>query len=150
GQGVATLLAATALLRFTEAVLASRHALKGGAAADDVVRAIAGETRSEAQVATHAVDTRKRIAHGVSAGLGVFLALSEGTMSSSNVALPDAISSFLQVALTIVPPFLIGRGLHGVIADSALSAFARRRITTPIGRSIVRLFGGTPAPQAEN
>lgn len=143
GFSIAVLLGAASAIRLTETLVAARRAAREGAASTDLVRALVGENEGQIR---RAADRARFATMAVG---GAALGLAQGMLTDLAIALPDAATSLLQVALLTLPAFLIGRGVHGASRDSKVTGWMRAQVFTPVARKIAQLFHAAPATPHE-
>lgn len=138
GVGVAIVTFVAAALRGIEALTLARRALRAGQPASEVADALAGAPSASEPTAAPTWGSRAQ-GFAVTA-LGIGLAYSQGSLSS--VRYGDALSDFVQVALLVLPPFLIGRGIATTLRRSSLTGWLQHRVRVPLARRLTRMLGG--------
>jgi hypothetical protein len=75
------------------------------------------------------------------AAIGAALVYAQGAMTS--VAVPEPLDGVLQVALLVLPPLLIGRGLGGLFRHSRMTRWAQRVLRAPLANALMPALGGS-------
>lgn len=142
--GIAIFSVVAAVLRGVESLLVARQALQEGVSTSDVTSARAGASAQLVEVRRGTLGVRAR---GMAlTTLGAAIGYAQGAVSSGSFG--DPLGGFLQVALLVLPPFLIGRGLAMTLRHSRVTNWLQRRVRLPLAQRITRALGGVITPAA--